>query len=401
MRSRPSPTLRALGLLVAVVATATACTAPAAPAPLPTTVPTTVPSGPAVIRFTATPPGPAPAVVAVSWQVAGPAGASLACSLDSDGDGTDDLTFACSDVGGRDITVPSPTTYSARLTVSDGTRRAVATTTVTATVPTVAAEPFDIQLRNQTALSPSMQAAFDAAAQRWGSILVQGLPAAAVNVAPGACGAPNGAVNQTVDDLVIDVWVGPIDGIGNVLGQAGPCAVGSQDRLPRFGVMQFDQADLADLATAGQLNDVILHEMGHVLGLGTRWTAKGVITGAGGADPRYVGPRGMAEYSALGRGGTVPVEAEGGVGTADSHWSEATFNNELMTGFLDPGANPLSRMSLASMADLGYQVDLGRADAYVLPGTAALVAARAAAAADPTPQPEVVPLDPVAVARQR
>lgn len=403
MKGRRFRARTALGVLVAAAAGATACAPPVAPAPTtpPTTTPAAAPGGPAVVRFTATPPGPAPAVVALSWQVTGPPGASLTCSLDTDGDGTDDLSFGCADVGGRNATVAAPASYAARLTVTDGSRTATATTTVTVTPPTLATETYDIVLRDQTTLTPAVQAAFDAAARRWGSIIARGVPAAAVNVGAGACGAANGAINETVDDITIDVWVGPIDGAGNVLGQAGPCAVGSQDRLPRFGVMEFDQADLAALEAGGQLGDVILHEMGHVLGFGTRWNAKGVLTGAGGADPRFVGSRAMAEYSALGRGGPVPVEADGGYGTADAHWSEAVFNNELMTGYLDPGSNPLSRLSLASMADLGYQVDLDRGTAYTLPGSAARAAARAAAAADPTPQPEVVPLEPVTVARQR
>ena len=40
-------------------------------------------------------------------------------------------------------------------------------------------------------------------------------------------------------------------------------------------MMQFDSADLASLEAQGQLVNVILHEMGHVLGLGTIWTGQG------------------------------------------------------------------------------------------------------------------------------
>jgi hypothetical protein len=44
--------------------------------------------------------------------------------------------------------------------------------------------------------------------------------------------------------------------------------------------MQFDTADLASMQANGTLNDVITHEMGHVLGIGTIWTAKGVLSGS-------------------------------------------------------------------------------------------------------------------------
>ena len=63
----------------------------------------------------------------------------------------------------------------------------------------------------------------------------------------------------------------------------------------------------------------------------------------------------------------MPVEnQEGGTGTRDSHWRLTAFTNELMTGFLTTGANPLSRVTVASLGDLGYSVDEGGADAFQL-----------------------------------
>ena len=39
-----------------------------------------------------------------------------------------------------------------------------------------------------------------------------------------------------------------------------------------------------------------------------------------------------------------------------------------MTGFIDPGVfNPISRLTIASLADLGYRVKLDAADGYSLP----------------------------------
>ena len=74
----------------------------------------------------------------------------------------------------------------------------------------------------------------------------------------------------------------------------------------------------------------------------------------------------------------VPVEAGGGAGTTLSHWRESVMTNELMTGFInDPGPNPLSAISIQSMADLGYTVDVSVADPWPTPGMAAAVAGRA------------------------
>ena len=67
----------------------------------------------------------------------------------------------------------------------------------------------------------------------------------------------------------------------------------------------------------------------------------------------------------------------GGPGTRLSHWRESVLNNELMTGFLNLGENPLSRITAGSMRDLGYgaasvgeQYDLPRGAPGVNPGAA-------------------------------
>jgi hypothetical protein len=106
----------------------------------------------------------------------------------------------------------------------------------------------------------------------------------------------------------------------------------------------------------------VLHEMAHVLGYGTMWPDRGVLFGAGTSNPTFTGPAAVAAYHALGRTGNVPVENTGGPGTADSHWRETTFQNELMTGYIGGTSNPLTRVTIGSLQDIGYQVDFGTAD---------------------------------------
>src|SRR5207302_10832308 len=89
----------------------------------------------------------------------------------------------------------------------------------------------------------------------------------------GQCGANSPAINETVDDVLIFVTLDSIDGPGKILGQAGPCFIRTQGRLPIVGIMHFDTADVANLENSGQFKSVILHEMGHVLGFGTIWDA--------------------------------------------------------------------------------------------------------------------------------
>ena len=65
----------------------------------------------------------------------------------------------------------------------------------------------------------------------------------------------------------------------------------------------------------------------------------------------------------------VPVENVGtvGDGTRDSHWRESVFDHEIMTGFIDRTSNPLSATTVGSLQDLGYVVDVTKADPFAIP----------------------------------
>ena len=166
----------------------------------------------------------------------------------------------------------------------------------------------------------------------------------------------------------------PIDGVGGILGQAGPtylrpASAGQYAFIPCKGNMVFDTADLANMQANGTLGDVITHEMGHVLGIGTIWTRKNKLANSGTTNPSFIGRAAMVEYGKL--KGTnvataVPVENTGGPGTANSHWRESIFRNELMSGFIAAANNPLSRVTVASLQDLGYVVDITKAEPYAL-----------------------------------
>jgi subtilisin-like proprotein convertase family protein len=216
---------------------------------------------------------------------------------------------------------------------------------------------FDIDVRFVGGLSSTQRDVFDLAAQAWREILVGDLPAVVV-------------MGETVDDIVIEAQGVPLDGEGGVLGQAGPTWLRPGAPFPAWGVMSFDTADLARMEADGSLLAVILHEMGHVLGFGTIWDELGLRRGAGTLNPVFLGPSAMREFAAL-RGGVppepVPLANVGGIGTRDSHWREAVFGNELMTGFLDGVLNPISRLTVGAFEDMGYRVAYEAAGAYALP----------------------------------
>jgi hypothetical protein len=139
--------------------------------------------------------------------------------------------------------------------------------------------------------------------------------------------------------------------------------------------MTLDDADVNALLAIGQLNSTVLHEMYHALGYGSLWAGvpaiPDMVWGAGGPNPFYLGAAGNKAYAAAGGLSTngIPIENTGvvGDGTRDSHWRESALQTELLTGVLNSGANPLSAISIMSLADLGYAVNPAVADAYTLP----------------------------------
>ena len=224
--------------------------------------------------------------------------------------------------------------------------------------------PFLIQVRFLGGLTETQQNIFALAAARWSEVIIGDLPAVNTNIG-------------IVDDVVIDAEGSAIDGPGSILGQAGPTALRPDSLLPARGIMAFDVADLSQMEANGGLFNVIVHEMGHVLGFGTLWDRLGLLDGAGGPNPQFMGANAMREYAALigaEEPVPVPVANTGGRGTRDGHWRETVFGNELMTGFLNSGRNPLSRLSVAAMEDMGYQVNYNAADPFTLPTSDALIA---------------------------
>jgi hypothetical protein len=222
--------------------------------------------------------------------------------------------------------------------------------------------PFTIEVRFLGGLNATQQAAFTGAADRWANVIVGDLPSVQVD-------------GEVVDDVVIRAQGVDIDGPGKILGQAGPThlrppSAGAAAFLTAKGIMSFDTADLAKMQSDGTLNDVITHEMGHVLGIGTLWQRKNLLKRPGTQNPVFSGGGAMDEYKLLRGGGRrrrVPVENTGGPGTAGGHWRETVFQSELMSGFISAPGNSVSRMTVASLGDLGYEVDVDAGEPYVLP----------------------------------
>ena len=205
----------------------------------------------------------------------------------------------------------------------------------------------------------------------------------------------DGAGNITPHGLTITASVVPIDGVNGILGSAGPDTVTYYDNNPTgtatvalnyttTGSMQFDSADVAALTASNTFYGVVLHEMGHVLGLGTLWTFNNNVGGTTYplytvGSGQYTGPNALARWKSefsQPSATFVPVELGGGGGTANGHWNEndggggttgfvsnlfgKDFSTELMTGWASSSFF-VSQVTLGGLDDLGYIVDYSKA----------------------------------------
>jgi hypothetical protein len=348
--------------------------------------------------------GPPAALVASGAAARGAAGTPVTAKIavrDANGRGVPNQTvsFAVVTGGGSLAGTTATSDANGEVTLPAWTLGKTASTqlvratlgTLSLDVPATVATSFDIDVRFfGDPMTAEQQALFTNAAARISAVIVGDI----INVGVGTaidlstfCGAglPTVPAGQ-IDDVVIYAAVQNIDGPGKILAQAGPClardtvtAPQPQWRLPAVGIMNFDAADIANLSAGNRLQDVITHEMLHVIGVGTVWRTRNFLVDAGLETVNFSGQQ--ARAGCVQSGGSapcalnVPVENTGGQGTRDGHWRESVFDSELMTGFAESsGPMPFSQLTVGSLADLGYTVNPAAADAYVVPGTAAMAA---------------------------
>ncbi len=247
---------------------------------------------------------------------------------------------------------------------------------------------FDIELRYLgTEPTATQRNTIRGAADVWERAITGDLPRRIIINSTWECEDRDpSAFGDYLDDLRIDIRLRRIDGAGGAIASAGLC-VRRTGGLPVIGDVTLDTSDLESLGTAG-LGRVAVHEMAHVLGFGpfSGWRARlknpalGYVPGPGQpalADTHFTGPAAITAFDEAGgtshTGAKVPVENDTGrygLGSLDVHWREAVFANEVMTASIsiDSGeSQPLSKVTIAALADLGYSVDYTVADAYTLP----------------------------------
>lgn len=116
--------------------------------------------------------------------------------------------------------------------------------------------------------------------------------------------------------------------------------------------------------------NLMAHEFGHVMGIGTLWKVNDLIdTDLGGyrADTQAGNVYNTNRLTET----NIPLTTGQGKGSDDLHWREEIFDNELMTheGESIGSSEPLSIMTLASLEDLGWNVNYRVSDVFPNPET--------------------------------
>ena len=249
------------------------------------------------------------------------------------------------------------------LLLPDGGYLTFPTTTLTGPPTAERESEYTIEVRfPDDSLSAEQQAVFTRAAARWSEVIFGDL----VDVDSSDNTGP-------IDDLRIDAFGENIDGPSGTLGFARPTVFRSlaDGGLPSEGEMTFDLADSDPNDFA--FYDTVLHEMGHVLGIGTLWgpdfPGQDLRINVNSADPRYIGPNAVREYNDIFglNEPDLPLEDTGGAGSRGAHWRDSVFFNELMDSFASGVPALLSRVTVGGLEDLGYDVEYDNADPYAPP----------------------------------
>ena len=238
---------------------------------------------------------------------------------------------------------------------------------------------FDIDLIFVGDFTEDQKELFRQAARRWEAIITSDIPDQKIVRDSDSIVGDSDCANDAsliVDDLRIYAEITGIDGPHGILALAGPEQVRDQSLLPVTGCMEFDVADINSI----DLYSTIVHEMGHVLGFGTIWHLLGLLRDHPSMptmNPLFPSPT----RTSADRWRLQPSMTQGARATrekryrwrsrrarfAGRHWRESVFGDEIMSPFASDREEPLSAITIQSLADIGYAVDVSQADPYRLP----------------------------------
>ncbi len=242
----------------------------------------------------------------------------------------------------------------------------VAQDTVTGQAPS----EFPLELVDgdgQNPLPYRVQRSMERVAARWRTVIRSAPPGESVQLAIGECRNLT-AVSQFVTGVRVLIRADSIRSAIAAFG--GPCAIRSNG-LPLLGTIQLNSYYFSTYSDR-KLDDLILHEVGHVLGFGSIWERggrPGLVIDSASLDPIFVGPNAITAFTKLGgsarfTGRPVPLELR-----VQSHWRTPTFAAEVMSPSLTVAPQPMSSVTVAALKDMGWNVELEAYEEYQLPSS--------------------------------
>lgn len=233
---------------------------------------------------------------------------------------------------------------------------------------------YDIELILDDGFTTAEEREVRRAAERWEGVVTGDVPAVPVDHTWFCPDAGARRLVGVVDDVLIRFTV--LSENWDRVARARWCAA-RESGLPLIGQVWVNRRYLGP-DSPYDLYSTALHEIGHILGIGgARW--RGILQErltSSEQEPRdthFPGPLAVAAFNEAGgrpyTGGKVPVDIRNAV-----HWRDSVLSGELMS----PYGSTLSAITVQTLADLGYDVDVSAADPYTLPGADSAPAAAAA-----------------------
>ncbi|MBD2213133.1 pre-peptidase C-terminal domain-containing protein [Nostoc linckia FACHB-104] len=138
--------------------------------------------------------------------------------------------------------------------------------------------------------------------------------------------------------------------------------------LPTSGQLTLSSSYLNTLNTVTNYTpDIIIHEIGHALGLVGLLNSSDVDPATGTYKANTYAGWAYGELRGTFSQTAIPMTTGIGVGSDYLHWKEEVFGSETMTHITKGAASSFSQLSLAALRDIGWNLNYGAAQPYSLP----------------------------------